>query len=50
MAGIVFGARLGGYALLIPAATCATVAVANLVQSASRSDEPVPEHAEPVRV
>ncbi|MEE2851110.1 MAG: YoaK family protein [Actinomycetota bacterium] len=50
VAGIVFGARLGGYALLIPAATCATVGAANLLQGAGRSGAPVPEHAEPARV
>lgn len=50
VAGIVFGARLGGYALLIPAATCAAVAAANVLQSDGRTAEPVPEHAEPARV
>ncbi|GAB1816606.1 YoaK family protein [Mycobacterium sp. MUNTM1] len=50
IAGIVFGAELGGYALLIPAATCAAVAGANLVQMPGRSAEPVPERAETVRV
>lgn len=50
VSGIVFGAQLGGYALLIPAATCAAVAGANVLLSPRRSDEPVPEHAETVRV
>jgi uncharacterized membrane protein YoaK (UPF0700 family) len=50
IAGIVFGARFGGYALLIPAATCALVAGANVLHSQTRSDEPVPEAAETVRV
>ncbi|CQD06220.1 hypothetical protein BN000_01232 [Mycobacterium europaeum] len=50
VAGIVFGAELGGYSLLIPAATCATVAGANLLQSPRRGDEPVPQDAETVSV
>ncbi|OBB63110.1 hypothetical protein A5781_11390 [Mycobacterium sp. 852002-30065_SCH5024008] len=50
VAGIVFGAELGGYALLIPAATCAAVACANVWQTPGRRDEPVPEHAETVQV
>jgi uncharacterized membrane protein YoaK (UPF0700 family) len=50
IAGIVFGARFGGYALLIPAATCAAVAGANVLHSRARSDEPVPEAAETVPV
>jgi uncharacterized membrane protein YoaK (UPF0700 family) len=47
IAGIVFGSRLGGYSLLIPAATCAIVATANVLHSwgTSTSNEPVPEAA-----
>ncbi|SPM33891.1 Uncharacterized membrane protein YoaK, UPF0700 family [Mycobacterium rhizamassiliense] len=48
IAGIVFGARLGGYSLLIPAATCAAVAAANVVHSRARSGEPAAEAAETV--
>ncbi|MCA2303269.1 DUF1275 domain-containing protein [Mycobacterium intracellulare] len=50
VAGIMFGAQLGGYALLIPAAICATVGAANLLQGTVRSAAPVPERAERVRV
>lgn len=50
VAGIVFGAKLGGYALLIPAATCAAVAVANVLHGRTRSAEPIPETAEAVHV
>lgn len=50
IAGIVFGARFGGYSLLIPAATCAIVAVANVLHSRRRSEDPAPEAAEAVRV
>ncbi|WP_102419301.1 YoaK family protein [Mycobacterium sp. 4858] len=50
VAGIVFGAELGGYALLIPAATCAAVAGANVLHGAGRKDEPVPDAEEAVRV
>lgn len=50
IAGIVFGTRFGGYALLIPAATCAAVAGANVLHSRGNSAEPIPEAAEPVRV
>lgn len=48
IAGIVFGAHFGGYALLIPAATCTAVAAANVLHSRIRSRGPVPETAEPV--
>jgi uncharacterized membrane protein YoaK (UPF0700 family) len=48
--GIVFGARLGGYSLLIPAATCAAVAGANMLHSRGRSTESIPEAAETVQV
>lgn len=52
IAGIVFGAKFGGYSLLIPAATCALVAVANVVNSRNRGREaePAPDVPEPVGV
>ncbi|GBG40930.1 YoaK family protein [Mycobacterium montefiorense] len=50
IAGILFGVHLGGYSLLLPAATCAIVAGANLLHSRGNSVEPVPEAAETVRV
>lgn len=50
VAGIAFGAQWGGYALLIPAAICATVGAANLLEGAGRSDAPVSEQAESVQV
>lgn len=50
IAGILFGARLGGYSLFIPAATCAIVAAANVLHSRARGDAPIPEAAEPVPV
>lgn len=50
IAGIGFGAELGGYALLVPAATCAAVAGANLVWTTGRGGERVPERAETVQV
>lgn len=50
IAGIVFGSRLGGYSLFIPAATCAIVAAANVLHSRARGAAPIPEAAEPVRV
>ncbi|WAC91725.1 YoaK family protein [Mycobacterium sp. Aquia_213] len=49
IAGIMFGVHLGGYSLLIPAATCAIVAGANVLHSRGGSDEPVPEAAEAAR-
>jgi uncharacterized membrane protein YoaK (UPF0700 family) len=45
IAGIVFGSHLGGYSLLIPAATCALVAAANVVHSRGSSTEPAPDAA-----
>jgi uncharacterized membrane protein YoaK (UPF0700 family) len=50
IAGIVFGAQLGGYSLLIPAAICALVAVANVLHSRGKRGDPLPETAEMVRV
>ena len=54
VAGIVAGARFGGYALLVPAATCVAVAAANVVKSARRRDAagsgPGPADAAPGRL
>lgn len=50
IAGIVFGARFGGYSLLIPAATCALVALANVLHSRGRGADFVPEVADRVGV
>ncbi|OBG73503.1 MULTISPECIES: YoaK family protein [unclassified Mycobacterium] len=50
IAGIVFGARFGGYSLLIPAATCALVAAANVLHSRANSDDTSAEVREPVSV
>jgi uncharacterized membrane protein YoaK (UPF0700 family) len=47
--GIVFGVRFGGYALLVPAATCLSIAAANVLhkpaQPRVREDGSHPEHA-----
>jgi uncharacterized membrane protein YoaK (UPF0700 family) len=50
IAGILFGVHLGGYSLLIPAATCAIVAAANVLHSHVTRDEPVAESAEMMRI
>jgi uncharacterized membrane protein YoaK (UPF0700 family) len=42
IAGIVAGARFGGYALLVPALTCVAVAAANVVKGARQPREPDP--------
>ncbi|BBY23833.1 YoaK family protein [Mycobacterium stomatepiae] len=49
IAGILFGVHLGGYSLLIPAATCAIVAAANLLHHHVNGGESVPVAAEAVR-
>ncbi|MEE6178163.1 YoaK family protein [Mycobacterium sp. 050134] len=50
IAGIAFGVWFGGYALLVPAATCAAVAGANVIHGRVRCDEPASETVETVRV
>jgi uncharacterized membrane protein YoaK (UPF0700 family) len=41
VAGILAGARLGGYALLVPAFICMAVAAANVLHSRQRDTQPV---------
>jgi uncharacterized membrane protein YoaK (UPF0700 family) len=40
VAGILAGARLGGYALLVPAVICMAVAAANVLHSRQRHTQP----------